>query len=169
MCSWRETSCLHMPFAFKDSVIEWFCNWYHLSHFAAFFNEIGSQVIHRDTLWEPSSTVVGRHLSLFVFDRSATTNPTRHFLFVRSGIHRTAKMQDNPNDTRTLRQRTRALEPLSEYRTQSLSGRNRKNRLGMSYTNECEVNAKPKLPPTNGAPFRGAARNAFSNFHNNLY
>jgi hypothetical protein len=120
-------------------------------------------------LWEPSSTVVGRHLSLFVFDRSATTNPTRHFLFVRSGIHRTAKMQDNPNDTRTLRQRTRALEPLSEYRTQSLSGRNRKNRLGMSYTNECEVNAKPKLPPTNGAPFRGAARNAFSNFHNNLY
>ena len=34
---------------------EWFCNWYHLSHFAAFFNEIGSQVIHRDTLWEPCS------------------------------------------------------------------------------------------------------------------
>jgi len=49
-----------VPFAFKDSVIERFCNWYHLSHFAAFFNEIGSQVIHRDTLWEPSSTVVGR-------------------------------------------------------------------------------------------------------------
>lgn len=43
------------PFAFKDSVIEWFCNWYHLSHFAAFFNEIGSQVIHRDTLWKPCS------------------------------------------------------------------------------------------------------------------
>lgn len=41
------------PFAFKDSVIGWFCNWYHLSHFAAFFNEIGSQVIHRDTLWKP--------------------------------------------------------------------------------------------------------------------
>jgi len=41
------------PFAFKDSVMEWFCNTYHLSHFAAFFTDMGSQVIHRDTFWMP--------------------------------------------------------------------------------------------------------------------
>lgn len=64
--SWTTSAFFQAPFAFKDSVIERFCNWYHLSHFAAFFNEIGSQVIHRDTLWEPSSTVVGRQKSKIV-------------------------------------------------------------------------------------------------------
>lgn len=68
---WLTSVFSQVPFAFKDSVIERFCNWYHLSHFAAFFNEIGSQVIHRDTLWEPSSTVVGRqkivHFKFFLF------------------------------------------------------------------------------------------------------
>ena len=53
---WPTKGFSHAPFAFKDSVIKWFCNWYHLSHAAAFFNEIESQVIHRDTLWEPCST-----------------------------------------------------------------------------------------------------------------
>ena len=52
----RMNGSSRAPFAFKDSVIEWFCNWYQLSHFAAFFNEIRSQVIHRDTLWEPCYT-----------------------------------------------------------------------------------------------------------------
>ena len=52
----RMNGSSRAPFAFKDSVIEWFCNWYQLSHFAAFFNEIRSQVIHRDTLWGPCYT-----------------------------------------------------------------------------------------------------------------
>lgn len=48
--------CSHAPFAFKDSVIIDSAIHTTISLFAAFFNEIESQVIHRDTLYEPGSS-----------------------------------------------------------------------------------------------------------------
>ncbi len=136
--SWTTSAFFQVPFAFKDSVIERFCNWYHLSHFAAFFNEIGSQVIHRDTLWEPSTTVVGRQKNRFLFlkfffskreKKKTRRNLKKRILLFQflifffdhhSGIHSIwASLLKKKVSFFALI--LKALEPLSEYRTQSLS------------------------------------------------
>jgi hypothetical protein len=64
------------PFAFKDSVIERFCNWYHLSHFAAFFNEIGSQSM-KTISSESRITQIGDHTQDIILSTAQLCCPSQ--------------------------------------------------------------------------------------------